>query len=85
VQLQTLVLKDDEQMIKEAQILLNRMPNNQICTDFMGALTYKFTKAGKDNIIMALTPAIKASNKLQNYSATLSIYQKELTVKVPDI
>jgi thiol-disulfide isomerase/thioredoxin len=85
VQLQAMVLKDDKQMIKEAQILLNRMPNNQIYTDFVDALTYELTKAGKDNIIAALTPKIKADNKLLNYNNHLSIYQKDLSGKVPNL
>lgn len=85
VQLQTMVLKDDSQMIKEARILLNRMPNNQIYTDFVNSLTYELTKAGKDNIIAALMPEIKAGNKLQNYNAHLSIYEKDLTGKAPNL
>jgi thiol-disulfide isomerase/thioredoxin len=85
VQLQTMVLKDDEQMIKEARTLLNRMPNNQIYTDFVNSLTYELTKAGKDNIIAALMQEIKAGNKLQNYNAHLSIYEKDLTGKAPNL
>ena len=85
VQLQAMVLKDDKQMIKEAQILLNRMPNNQIYTDFVGALTYELTKAGKDNIVAALTPEVRASNKLLNYNGHLSVYQKDLTGKAPNL
>jgi len=85
VQLQAMVLKDDKQMIKEARILLNRMPNNQIYTDFVNSLTYELTKAGKDNIIAALMQEIKAGNKLQNYNAHLSIYEKDLTGKAPNL
>jgi thioredoxin-related protein len=85
VQLQTMVLKDDGQMIKEARTLLNRMPNNQIYTDFVNSLTFELTKAGKDNIIAALMPEIKAGNKLQNYNAHLSIYEKDLTGKAPNL
>jgi thioredoxin-related protein len=85
VLLQTMILKDDKQMIKEAQILLNRMPNNQIYTDFVAALTYQLTKLGKDNIIAVLTPEIKASKKLQNYNDHLSIYQKDLSGKAPNL
>lgn len=85
VQLQTMVLKDDEQMIKEARTLLNRMPNKQIYTDFVNSLTYELTKAGKDNIIAALMPEIKVGNKLQNYNAHLSIYEKDLTGKAPNL
>jgi uncharacterized membrane protein len=74
VQLQIMVLKNDKQMIKEARILLNRMPNNQIYTDFVNSLTYELTKAGKDNVITALRPEIKLDNKLLNYNKYLSIY-----------
>ena len=85
VQLQTMVLKDDSQMIKEARILLNRMPNNQIYTDFLNSLTYELTKAGKDNVITALRPEIKADNKLLNYDKYLSIYLKDLSTQVPNL
>jgi thiol-disulfide isomerase/thioredoxin len=85
VQLHAMVLKDDKQMIKEARTLLNRMPNNQIYTDFVNSLTYELTKAGKDNIIAALMQEIKAGNKLQNYNAHLSIYEKDLTGKAPNL
>jgi thioredoxin-related protein len=85
VQLHAMVLKDDKQMIKEARTLLNRMPNNQIYTDFVNSLTYELTKAGKDNIIAALMQEIKAGNKLQNYNAHLSIYEKDLMGKAPNL
>jgi len=85
VQLQTMVLKDDGQMIKEARILLNRMPNNQIYTDFLNSLTYELTKAGKDNVITALRPEIKTDNKLLNYDKYLSIYLKDLSTQVPNL
>ena len=85
VQLQTMVLKDDGQMIKEVRTLLNRMPNNQIYTDFVNSLTYELTKAGKDNVITALRPEIKADNKLLNYDKYLSIYLKDLSTQVPNL
>lgn len=85
VQLQTMVLKNDEQMIADAKTILNRLPSNLIYTEFVLSLTKELTKAGKDNIIAALTNDIKNSNKLQNYEGVLNIYQKDLAGKAPNL
>jgi hypothetical protein len=85
VQLQTVVLKYDEQFIAQAKLILTRMPSNQIYTDFVAKLTKELTKAGKDSIITALIPGIKNAKRLLNYNGVLRVYSKDLSGNAPDL
>jgi thiol-disulfide isomerase/thioredoxin len=85
VQLQTMVIKDDTILLQNTKTILNRLPSNKIYTDFVTNITRDLTKAGKDNILADLTPTIKNSNRLLNYEGLLSIYQKEITGKAPNL
>jgi len=84
VQLQSMVLKNDAQFAADTKTILNRMPIT-LYTDFVSDLTKALTKAGKDNIITALIPQIKNANKLLNYNGILSVYQKDLSGKAPNL
>ena len=85
VQLQTQILKDDVKLMQDAKTILNRLPSDLIYTDFLVNLTKELNKKGKDHILDALTPGIKNSNRLLNYNGVLSIYQKDLSGKAPDL
>jgi thiol-disulfide isomerase/thioredoxin len=84
VQLQSMVLKNDVQFATDAKTILGRMPT-VLYTDFVSDLTKALTKAGKDNIIAALTSQIKNANKLLNYNGVLNVYQKDLSGKAPNL
>lgn len=85
VQLQAMVIKDDAKLIQNTKTILNRLPSNKIYTDFVENLTKELTKAGKDNIIETLIPEIKKSNRLLSYEGALTIYQKDIIGKAPNL
>lgn len=85
VQLQTMALKNDTQLLRDTKTILNRITSDKIYTDFVINLTKELSKAGKDNILADLTPSIKNSNRLLNYDGVLSTYQKDLTGKAPNL
>lgn len=85
VQLQTAVINNDQKLIADAKTILKRLPSNLIYTEFVISLTKELTIAGKDAVITALTQEIKTSNRLLNYEGALSIYQKDLTGKAPNL
>jgi thiol-disulfide isomerase/thioredoxin len=85
VKLQTQIFKDDVKLLQDAKTILNRLPSDLIYTDFLVNLTRELNKIGKDHILDALTPGIKNSNRLLHYDGVLSIYQKDLTGKAPDL
>lgn len=63
----------------------NSAPFNELSLSNNTFGTNQLARAGKDNIITALASEIKASNKLLNYDGVLSVYQKELKGKAPDL
>jgi len=85
VQLQSMVFKNDAQFAADVKTILNRMPTREIYTEFVSDLTRALIKAGKDSIIAELISQIKNANKLLNYEGTLSIYQKDLSGKAPNL
>lgn len=85
VQLQTMAIKDDSQLVQNAKTILNRLPSNAIYTDFVTNLTKELTKAGKDKVLGDLFMDIKNSNRLLNFKGVLDIYQQDLTGKAPDL
>lgn len=85
VQLQTMVIKDDAQLVQNAKTILNRLPSDVIYTDFVINLTRELTKTGKDNALFELVSDIKNSKRLLNYDGVLHIYQQDLTGKAPDL
>ena len=76
VQVQTIVLKNDDKMIADAKIILNKLSSPLIYTDFVTSLTKELKTAGKEKMITELTDTIRNSNKLLNYDGVLSIYSK---------
>lgn len=85
VQLQTMVIKDNKKLETEVKIILNRLPTNKIYTDFVINLTKELSKAGKDDVLVQIKSSIKSSNRLLNYDGVLSMYQKDLTGKAPNL
>jgi peroxiredoxin len=85
VQVQTMVIKDDAKMLADATIILNRIKNDAVYTDFVINLTKELTKAGKDDALFALIPSIKNSKRLLNYDGVLNIFKQDLTGKAPDL
>lgn len=83
VQLNAAVLKNDEQLFKDAQTILKRLPNDKIYTDFVTNLTRELTAVGKDDVLFGLVPEIKNSKRLLNYDGVLNLYQQDLTGKAP--
>ncbi|TXD49564.1 MULTISPECIES: hypothetical protein [unclassified Polaribacter] len=78
VQLQTKVLKKDSQFIDDTKTILNRISSDKVYTEFVVHLTKELTKAGKDNMIAALTKTVKNAHKLTNFNGVLSVYKKRL-------
>ena len=85
VQIHSMVIKDDVQLEADAKTILSRIDSDKVYTDFVYNLTKELTKAGKDNVLAKLTPTIKNSKRLLNYSGFLSMYQQDLTGKAPDL
>jgi thiol-disulfide isomerase/thioredoxin len=85
MQLQTVVIKDDAQLIADAKTILKRMPSDLIYTEFVVSLTKSLTKVGNDNVIAELTQEVKDSDRLLNYEGVLNIYQRDLSGKVSDL
>jgi thiol-disulfide isomerase/thioredoxin len=85
VELQKMVIKEDSKLLENTKKILKRLPSNKIYTDFVINLTKELTKAGKDNIIALLTPEIKNANRLLNYEDILTIYQKDISGKAPNL
>jgi thiol-disulfide isomerase/thioredoxin len=85
VQLQTMGIKDDYKLLMNAKTILNRLPSNEIYTDFVVNLTKELTKAGKDKVLGDLVMDIKNSNRLLNFKGVLDIYQRDLTGQAPDL
>jgi thiol-disulfide isomerase/thioredoxin len=85
VQLQTMVVKNDTQLLNDTKTILNRLPSDKIYTDFVINITKELSRVGKDNILAELTPNIKNSNRLLNYNGVLSMYQKDIRGKAPNL
>lgn len=85
VQLHTMVIKNDEQLIEDTKTILRRISNNQVFTDFIVNLTKELTKVGKDNCIIALTHEINKSKKLLNYDGVLSVFKQDISGKAPKL
>ena len=85
VQLQSVVLKDDRQLLQDSKTILNRLPSDKIYTDFVVNITIELSKMGKDHILDALTQEIKSSKRLLRYDGVLNLYQQDLSGKAPDL
>ena len=85
VQLQTVVLKDDRQLVQDSKTILNRLPSDIIYTDFVANITKELSKVGKDHILDALMQEIKSSKRLLRYDGVLNLYQQDLSGKAPDL
>ncbi|MDM8161826.1 redoxin domain-containing protein [Labilibaculum sp. K2S] len=76
---------DDAKFVQDTKIILNRLTNNAIYTDFVFELTKGLTRMGKDNVQQELVAEIKNADRLLNYNGVLQIYQQDLSGKAPDI
>lgn len=85
VQLQTQVLKNDDQLVANTKTILNRIKSDKIYTDFVSNLTKELSKVGKDEVISKLREDIKSANRLMHYNGVLSFYQQEITGKAPNL
>jgi thiol-disulfide isomerase/thioredoxin len=85
LQMQSLVLKNDRQLVQDVKTILNRLPSDTIYTDFVVKITKELSKVGKDYILDALTQEIKSSKRLLRYDGVLNLYQQDLSGKAPDL
>ena len=85
VQLQSVVLKNDRQLVQDVKTILNRLPSDKIYTDFVVTITKELSKVGKDYILDALSQEIKSSKRLLSYNGVLNLYQQDLSGKAPDL
>jgi thiol-disulfide isomerase/thioredoxin len=83
--MQSLVLKNDRQLVQDVKTILNRLPSDTIYTDFVVKITKELSKVGKDYILDALTQEIKSSKRLLRYDGVLNLYQQDLSGKAPDL
>lgn len=64
VQMHTLSIRSDEELLASARRILGRIPDAQMYTSFCDYMARYFVKDGKDALLSALSPEIKRSGKL---------------------
>ncbi|MBT2623667.1 thioredoxin family protein [Chryseobacterium sp. ISL-6] len=63
-----------------------RISDKMLYTFFAERVTYYLTKAGRDDVMAQLAPAIRSSGKIGSYDGVLSVYQKAVIgSKAPDL
>ena len=85
IQMHLLVLKNDQKFITDVSTILNKLPSNELYTEFLLKLTKELVAQGKDSLIDSLSTLVKSSKRLTNTSGILTIYNQDLSGKVPDL
>ena len=83
--LQTNGIKDKNKFAKDFKVTSDRITNAIQYTDFVSKITFYLAQYGNDDYIDAITPTIKAANKLLNYNGVLRLYQKEVAGKAENL
>lgn len=85
IQMHVMVLKNDKQFLTDITTILNKLPTNELYTEFVMKLTKELAAQGKDEIIDSLISTVKTSKKLNNYNGILNLYNQDLSGKAPDL
>ena len=79
VQLQTNVIDDQDQFVKDFKAISNRITDSKMFTDFVGKVTYYLTTYGKDAYVDAIAHTVLGSGKIDAYLGVMDVYLKAMT------